>query len=98
MSGSRRTNPLRSGALTLEDVGPLDRIVSYVPDKPETARRLTIVTGPYIDESGDNGTGNLVVEVEHPDGHTTIELTSEIGLTGDRYTAAWTHVVVPEKD
>lgn len=61
------------------------------PTPPEDARFLTVVSGPYWNETED-----MVVDVLHPDGHESTERTSELGLTANRYTGLWDAIAIED--
>lgn len=92
MSDSR--NPFDPNAITASNIQPGDRVeVKYrfeqSPDwhYSERIAQFTALDLPEID-----GDGNRVILVKLPTGHETRVLTSEVGLTGNRYTGEWTAV------
>lgn len=87
MNGTR-INPLDIDALTSDSVKAGDRIICWRPGVPESTRRLTFVNGPYNDDED-----SMVVDVVF-EGETQPRtvLTSEVGLTGQRYDGTWTHI------
>lgn len=93
MSGSKWFNPLNRDALTAADVSCGDQIICWQPGKSESTQHLTIVHGPHTDDDD-----NMVVVVRHKDGHETTELTSSVGLSGERYSGEWSHIAVHNEE
>lgn len=81
----QRVNPLKHDALTVDTVKVDDKIIYWIPGNPTSVHRVTIECGPYTNDDGD-----YVVDVIHRDGHRSTELTSTLGLSGDRYHGGWT--------
>jgi hypothetical protein len=88
-----RVNPLREDALTIDTIRSGDRIVSWELGWENGVKHLTIMGEAYAD-----GDGNMVVDVRHPDGCVTTELTSTVGLTGQRYTGQWTAIAIRDQE
>lgn len=86
-------NPLKEDALTISTINPGDQIISWEPNRADSVRYLTILGDPYVDDDGD-----LVVEAQHQDGHQTLELTSSVGLSGDRYTGKWHAIAIRDEE
>ena len=90
MNVSTRVNPLLQSALTLETIRVgMPIIVRTPPPNSRDEQTVTILSDPYHNDEGD-----LVVDVRHDDGHETTELTSELGLTGDRFSGEWYKVAI----
>ena len=85
MSGPQRVNPLKHDALTVDTIAVGDKIIYWIPKNPASVHRVTVEHGPYTNDDGD-----YVVDVIHRDGHRSTELTSTLGLSGDRYNGKWT--------
>lgn len=90
---SRRINPLKQDALTSDTIKPGEEIKYWEPGNPSSVHRVTILCLPYITEEGD-----MAVDVRHRDGHESVELTSAIGLTGDRFTGLWSAIAIPNDE
>ena len=83
-------NPLHEDGLTADTVRAGNRIICWRPGEPSSRTlRVTVLAGPYIDDDGDQ-----VIEVRHPDGHVSTVLTSEAGLSGDRFTGEWRAIAI----
>lgn len=89
MNVSMKVNPLKHDALTTDTISSGDRIRCWTPNKPETVRNLVVLNDPYTD-----GDGDQVVEVRHLDGRETVELASDLGLSGYRYSGEWTAIAI----
>ena len=90
---SRINNPLKADALTGDAIKVGTQIKYWQPGKPNSVHRVTVTSPPYVSDDGD-----MVVDVRHPDGRESVELTSTIGLTGDRYTGEWTAIAIPDDE
>lgn len=93
MNESKRVNPLHRGALTTDEITTGERIVCWKPGDHASTRHLVVLNTPYTDEGG-----TLVVDVRHEDGRETSEPTSELGLTGNRYTGEWTVIAIRDEE
>ncbi len=93
MNGSKKVNPLHRGALTLEDVNAGDNIICWKPGDSNTTRRMTIVSSPCQDEDD-----TWVVDVSDIDGRVRTVPTSEVGLSGERYTGEWTLIAIRDEE
>lgn len=83
-------NPLKHDAVTVKALKRGDQLICWIPGKAESVKRhLTVDSGTYVSDEGD-----VVVDVIHPDGHTSTELTSQLGLTPDRYSGKWVAIAI----
>lgn len=87
-----RVNPLRHDALTADNIQRGDKITYWTLGWDNPVKHATILETPYIDNDGD-----MVVDLLHPDGDETTELTSAIGLTGDRYDGRWSAIATRDR-
>ncbi len=88
--GESWVNPLKHDAVTVRTLRSGDQLICWIPDKAESVKRhLTVISGPYVSKEDD-----VVVDVAHPDGHTSTELTSQLGLTPDRYSGKWVAIAI----
>lgn len=82
-------NPLVSDVVTISTVVKGDNLVCFVLGSSQPIRHLTIDSGPYTSDEDD-----LVIDVIHPDGHVSTELTSQLGLTPGRHNGKWVAIAV----
>ncbi|MGB4762753.1 MAG: hypothetical protein WBP12_05365 [Candidatus Saccharimonas sp.] len=83
-------NSLKVDAVTIGTVKSGDRIISWTPNETESVKRHIIIDGEsYVSNEDD-----VVIDVIHPDGHTSTELTSHLGLTPDRYSGKWVAIAI----
>lgn len=86
MPSQPRRNPHSSKAVTIDDVGAGDTIIFHRVDSEDLCH-VTLVGEDYFDRDE-----NHVIEVEHFDGHHSVEFTSALGLTSERYSGEWVAV------
>lgn len=89
MNQTIRQNPLKADALTADTIKPGRPIKYWTPGDSKSVRVATPACQPYMDPDGD-----LVIDLIHPDGHQSTELTSAVGLTGERYTGVWRAIAI----
>lgn len=93
MDGALRVNPLKTDGATASTIKAGDKLICWVPGKPDSTHHLTISGGPYSSDEDD-----YVVDVIHPDGHESTELTSTLGLSPDRYNGKWTAIAIFDEE
>jgi hypothetical protein len=92
MTTGTRVNPLHVEALTADDVQHGDRLLVWKPGEPTSTRHYTALGGWYPDDED-----TMVIDVRDEDGTEHTFATSEIGLTGDRYSGVWTHIAIRDE-
>lgn len=88
---SKRTNSLKSDALTLEDISPGSQILTWRPGENDSVQHLKILGYPYTDAEED-----LVVLVcdSRTGGDERVVTTGSIGLTSGRYSEDWYAIAI----
>lgn len=92
----KRVNPLHTEALTIDDVAPGDRIISWTPGNKMSVKHLEILSSQYTDADGYQVV--LARDSRYHDSPEREVRTSEIGLASDRYKASLWHAIVTPED
>lgn len=83
-----KVNTRKSDAVTISTVHLDDHLIVWWPGQQGSRMEVTITSPAYTDEDGTMVIDGIV------DGHERQFSTSELGLTGDRYTGEWVAIAI----